>query len=628
MTNPYDVIIDGKGYIIKEGTYVAAKRPVAADQFRTGDVSYENLSDQQAWAQSDWRGGFNQVYDVDRSKFFYSENIDILNDSGSFQLTNLVSAIAYSSSVNIDPNAAVKTRFSKYSTTYNWFVAGNSTLSYQYTTSLSSLVNLSGTIVDLVSTADKLYASVADHDILWASSNPTAATSWTAELSGNGYTPADMAIVNDQFYFTNASRTLFKYDGTGSTGVANVRQFNKYLIMNIVEFNGRLYLGCRDAQNLNKCILKVFDGSTDYDLYTWENTNTTFSSFDVMVNFNGKLYWNITGYRSNASIYSFDGQNIVEEFFVDDLTPSAYSYYVGIQIGSLRFAGFHDAVVMNGLLFIVGTYTQFTEGGGNGSIDVWATNGSFWYKPIKKASAAPFGQPGSTTIITRNNNTIDVLADLTKLEYQQNLSAYESTGKISSSIIDMNLFSINKKVNQLEIYHSSLPNSALVQGNLFFYGDDSSQNATATITNTTPGSTFTFLKIPDTYPDAKSYSYQVLLSCAGNTATPFVTDIVMRYILSPEYKKVWTFDIVVTDNLELQDGSKETRDSRQLRKDLETSASKGNVSFEDVDGTVFDMTSGSKTNLGVNVRDIQFKGPYDFASDTPEYIATITITEV
>ena len=633
MTNPYDVIIDGKGYIIKEGTYVAAKRPVAADQFRTGDVSYENLSDQQAWAQSDWRGGFNQVLDADRSKFLYSENLDFPTSDGAFKVTNKFSAMFADSgsNVRVDPNAAVKTRFSKYSTTNDWFIAGNSTLSYQQSdASFSVIANLSGVIVDTISTADKLYVSVADHDILWASSNPTAAASWTAELSGNGYTPADMAIVNDQFYFTNASRTLFKYDGTGSTGVVNIRQFNKYLIMNIVEFNGRLYLGCRDAQNLNKCVLKVFDGSTDYDLYTWDNTSTSNSSFDVMVAFNGKLYWNIVGYTSKGSIYSFDGQNIVEELVLDSTRNGLNAAYYSWLPTDLTFNGFHDAVIVNGLLYIVGTYnSKPVLGSTASSINIFATNGSFWYQSFVRYANS---DPQTATLVTNNNKYLEAISPTSPWNSfyntltQYSYSAYQNTGKITSSIIDMDLFSLDKQVNQMEVYHSALPLGSYVKNTLFFYADNATNNATATVTNTNVGSNLTVLKIPNTYPIAKKFNYEVQLS-AGNSATPIVTDVVLRYVLNPTYKKVWTFDVIVVDNLELQDGSKETRTSTQIRKDLETAASKGTVPFQDVDGTVFDNTLLPNTNFGVIIKDVQFKGPYDFASDRPEYVATITMTE-
>lgn len=640
---PYDVIIDGKGYIIKDGTYAAGKQQLAADQFRTGDISYETLRDQQAWAQSDWRGGLDFYNENQNTQFSSSLNIDIPKDKGSIQLSLSMSATVNSA---LYPGLSAISSFKDFYSYGYFFGNGSNVVYYNSAGTVQSAANLVSAVESVVNFDQKLWATTPSISTLWASSNPSSSTGWSASLnSANGVTFHRAVSYNKFLYLSDGFNKLYAYDGTGSTGLLNVIASPKWQILNMAVYAGRLYMGCVGLNNPKIYALRAYDGSTDWTVYQWNDVNIgggtgtnqwlagANNSFKMMVEYNGKLYFNLDNYESSTQIYTFDSNEIKEDL--------RYGQLFGTSVNNNQSTVI-DYAIMNGSLYVlladgyITTGTPFSV-----TMNLYVTQGTFWYKQFYTGTSITDGTffPSGTTTLNQgvllqnsdippkismyiNNTSSQGLATKSYITPQFVFANY---GQLDSVIFDMDLFSLNKKVTSFEIYHSALYSGTFVKAVLTTYGN-SSVAATSQIVNSIAGTTQTIMR--PTNAVGKNFQYQIILSSySGSNRTPVVNDVVARWVLEPEDKGQWTFDIICVDNLQLNDGSFEKRTGSQIRKDLEAARKKAITSFTDINGTTYNATLSDTDNRGVIIKDIQFKGPYDMSDKGIEFIATVVLVQ-
>lgn len=627
---PYDVIIDGKGYIIKDGTYAAGKQQLAADQFRTGDPGYATLRDQQALPQTDWRGGATNFGTPSDVNFSSSNDIEILRDFGSFRLANLFSAVG---------NGIGAENLAKGIYNGDLFVANNSLLQYKNlsASNWSAGANLSTPgLRSFENFGGKLYVTAVSSQTLWASNSPKTAAAWSAELSSMGFSPAKIVGFQSKLYisedlaaFSIPGPTLRQYDGVS---VADVFTSNTWLIINMCVYSGRLYLGCVKRNDPTTYALRVYDGSTDWTVETFEHadtvaTNAPNNSFNVMRVFNGKLYFNIADYEYQNQLMSFDGQSIAVSLPVNAKKAQFSTFYAN------AYADIYDTEIINGSFYVLVRYVDVTTP--VHKYYIWTTqNGEYWYKYHEVAASSnttidgvllPKSNAGIFSIeLQKSAGSVAELKDFQSLS--NGVSSFQPSGTVTSNILDMDLFSIDKRISSFEVYHSALATNNWIKADLFSYGDSSAQAYTATITNSNAGSTQTIIR--PTNAVGKTFQYTITLSASYNSsATPLVNDVVARWVLEPEDKGQWTFDVICVDNLQLNDGSYEKRTGDQIRKDLEAARKKAITSFTDINGATYNQTLKDTDNRGVIVKDIQFKGPYDMSDKGVEFIATVVLVQ-
>ncbi len=615
---PYDIKINGKGYLLKAGSYSSGKLTPNVEKVATGEVNYNDLSDQESWPQSDWRGGFYQKFDLDRSKFLNSTGIEIMDTTGSFRLAKRFAQTA----------ATQTSVFGGYVNLSGVYFSHtgqvlNFTTNFQ---TYASAVNLSATLNDknMIVFNDKLYVGTGAK-VLWASSNPTSNTGWTAEQSGT-YSIGSMDTMGSYLYASDTGKNLLAYDGVL---LSQVLSDKRWKILKVKSFNGRLYLGCIDEDRLGVACLRVFDGSVAYTVQTWSGiarSDLAFSIFDV---FNGKLYFNINPDYYEVDIYAYNGDSVELEMYVNARDPNSVAGPF-TEDTSLQFTTADDLIVADGKLFLSVTVAG-AEGFSSGYTEVYCNPGTYWYryKKVDDAARNPVAGFKSRLFAYRDdtNNILGLIRgpdsadkeDTYRIDF--NSTAVESSGLLQSSVIDMDLFSVSKMVNSMETYHQTMPVSAMVTN--YLLGLESTIT-TASFTNSTVNSVLTTMKLSNNNT-ARKFQYQVYLSAGG--LSPIVDDVVLRYIIQPDYKQVWSFQVLVQDNLELKDGSKERRSGMEIMRDLKTATKAGVVQFLDVDGTLYDQKNPDPTQRGVIVKDVQRLGPYPFGHEGPEFVMSIVLTE-
>jgi len=212
------------------------------------------------------------------------------------------------------------------------------------------------------------------------------------------------------------------------------------------------------------------------------------------------------------------------------------------------------------------------------------------------------------------------IAGTTDKIYRVDNSNYESSGFLESSILDMDMFSIDKYFDGITIYHSSLPANTTITVKVKI---DEAASWTEIGSNSTSGTT-SFDCQMTSGNTGKKIEYRLDLETSTTTSTPTIQDIVIRYILNPAIKKKWTFDVWIANNMEEYSQKKS---ASQLKNELWNALQDGVVSFTDIDGKIYDSSKSGTSDKGVLVDDVQFSGAFPFGENGPEFIATVTFIE-
>lgn len=198
--------------------------------------------------------------------------------------------------------------------------------------------------------------------------------------------------------------------------------------------------------------------------------------------------------------------------------------------------------------------------------------------------------------------------------YRLSKTAYKTQGWYQSSYFDANLPSIDKLYKEVTIKHDAL---ATGQSVVVYYRFKEADAWTTLGTSNTVGAIEKTIAFPtSTY--SKKISLKVELNTTTTTASPKLTETIMKYTLYPERKFMWTMRLLAKKNCQLLDRTTDTRTALQIREALEDLMSTQSLyTFIDVD----------ETNYTVLVNDIDQASWVIQKDDTNEDEIVITIIE-
>ena len=168
--------------------------------------------------------------------------------------------------------------------------------------------------------------------------------------------------------------------------------------------------------------------------------------------------------------------------------------------------------------------------------------------------------------------------------YKLSTTTYSTQGWYQSSYFDANLPSIDKLYKEVTIKHDAL---AANQSVVVYYRFSESASWTSLGTSNTLGATEKTISFP-TATYSKKITLKVELNTVTTTASPKVTEVIMKYTLYPERKWMWTLRLRAKKALQLFDRSTEARTATQIRSNLEDLMSSQSLyTFVDVDSTSY-----------------------------------------
>jgi len=192
------------------------------------------------------------------------------------------------------------------------------------------------------------------------------------------------------------------------------------------------------------------------------------------------------------------------------------------------------------------------------------------------------------------------------------------TGNLRTSVIDGNLFTIDKYWGGITVYHEPLPANCTIGVMARIDADFSrlvSDNLTILGYNNTQGSTsFDIQILSDNI--GKKIQLQVVLLTTNTSNTPIIQDIVLRYLLRPTVKHRWVFDILCMENIAEYSRPKS---GKEIRQELELLENKSLVSFQDVDGKYYDANKDGSADDGIIFNSLIFTGPAKLESSKEGY---------
>lgn len=611
--------LNNREYFIRPGSYRREIAPTTIPKFSTGDIGYSDLTAWQFWAQSDWGGGGLKRFSVQGNEYLFGHGIDTFSRYGKIQMAPILSAItcgtvngnfindfpndnSYPYALTVSSGASgVSAQYHQlceltggnlrwHKNDYNyipgasiydishsiligqqWWFNGRKKLIGSSVISPPSTYELFGNIVRL---QRDIYAYAVDNvsstAVLYKYSIDDSA--WSVAASGVLPTVGEqgnvqLCILNNKVYvlcaLEDGTTKVFAYDTVTMMEVFTIPA-SLGLLVNLVthwatEWNGYIYVTLRDLASGETFIYKFNELSVQRLYRSLDN--------DIQVN-SGKIWSTPQGVFVGCQL-SEDTQESIAIILADD-SIHPYIYTIGPTVE----AGLHS--VGRGP---EGWNYLFLAGGGSYD-NGWVNLGAPKYK-----------QSAHT----------DVLSDLI------------------SSIIDFDLFNVDKYFGGLTVYHEPLPSGCSITLSIKIDAAD----AWTVIGSNSIADSVSFDVQLLTGNIGKKIQYKIEFLSDG-TATPVVEDIVIRYILQPKTKRKWAFDLLLANNIEEYAVKRSASD---LDKELWATIQGGVQKFTDVDGKVYDASKSGTLDRGVLITDCKQVGPYPFGDDGPEFIAQVELQE-
>lgn len=328
---------------------------------------------------------------------------------------------------------------------------------------------------------------------------------------------------------------------------------NPGYIYTMKEYNSRLIVGGGSPEFLPGAYYNGF--SWTYDSTTWY----------MLYSFDFTVIKSMEFYDSFLFLGTYGGQLFVyDTSSLNPLFNFKFDYGFKQSISDMKY--YDDKLY-------VALYPQEGSGDTNSSIWVFDRHGL--------SSAHSVSGVTGYTCMEQVNNQLLVGTGTDGMVYKVDVTTYAPSGTMQTSYFDANLPSIDKLWNQVVIKHDPLPAGTSVSVSYRFKEED---GWTSLGTSSVIGSTEKTLSIPASVL-SKKISLLVTLETTNSTATPVVTETVLRYTLMPERKWLWNLRVLAKKNLQLADGTLEPRTAAEIRQDLEDAQnSQGLVQFIDADG--------------------------------------------
>ena len=601
--------LNNQQFFINEGSYRREIAPTTIPKFATGDLSYSDLTAWQFWAQSDWSGGFDQKFIIENNMYYNAQGIDSIERNGEIKMAVGASAIndgVVSSKIMCFKNLS-STLYAGVSGKGGFANPSALLVCYNPTSNIWDKVRYYNALnfVDLKSYRGRLFGSLYSYSADFIRCSAGFSTAMTENINSN------FEEFNDRLYYGEINH--LKYIDSTFTRNQDIDFGDLFWPYSLKYYNGKLYiLGIKTGKNI-ELNLKCYDGNTIYDVYSFTetiglmNSVTGFGRF-AMEEHEGNLYITLCFTSGkNPRIYKFDGINI-KLIYSEELYSVNLGYPHEIKsVAEKLLIAFSSAYPIFSLRDDkLNPYYTPQLNGLNKNIYTFY---GFYLSEIGKTRIFLAPKSPSTgyrsAYISLENKSYHTTSGVNFLE---------------SSIIDFDLFNVDKFFGGFTVYHQPLTSGCSIT--LKIKIDNASSWTTIGTNNVANSVSFDCQLLTNNI--GKKIQYRIELDTTVSTATPIVEDIVIRYILNPVIKKKWTMDLLIASNIPEYNRKMSAKD---IDKNLWGTLQKGVIKFTDIDGTVYDATKSGTTDKGVLVSDCKMQGPFPFGETGPEFVATLELLE-
>lgn len=585
-------------YNIREGSYIKKKKSPTIPRYGVGDVALSDLTTWNFWSQSLWHGGFKEKYlsTTDMTKFYSSNNVDVFSQVGSIKLAK---GYPVSAALSAFTNQIFET--------------------YYTPSSLKLMIGNS--------------SSTSKMKMYYKSSSSALSTAYTNASAGSIYALKDCSVDTTIGLLMSTSGGAAGNSGrlkrwTAQGSAANLTGFNQtWSPQSIVMLDNIAYLV---GNNLMK-----------YDLVSTFTTLQT--NLDITGSYNmnacgvgGNVYWitysNSKGRLWKYTIYS-DTRNVVYNFG-DELEPEIC-------------VNFRNKVIIGGLnpqeqSASLWEYNPQTDSIKNiilfkNEDDEYKITWGYVYKDIfyfgitgnnnyiyqyDGEKVSNFIQHGGGEVI----NACAFLSNMIQLgignifRYSDNITQYRASGSLESSKIDFGLFGVDKYIGGLTVVHEPL--ASYQTGAIKVRIDDTTAWSAITQAgyNASIGSTSFDIELLTNNTGSK-LEYQLILKSISDV--PEITDVLIRYLLAPNLKWEWYFDLLLADKIDRKNTAKQLVDA------LESAYNNSIIEFVDINNSFYSSKKSGTTDRGIIFDELELLGPYNQSdkSYNPEYIARVHLIE-
>jgi len=510
----YHVLLDGQGYLIDLASYRKRVNQPFAPKRRSGDPGYGDQALASVWAQENWQLGLGaDLWDpkwTNRTAGFKTgTNLDVhFGDlrmgrsavevhapAGVAELFNLIS---YSTRIFATRGDGQQIYESADGTT--WAVSLNSGAS-----SVGPMTHFNGWLI----AANLLNGILHKFD-------DTAWTSPWVTLTGVG--AGASALMS---YVINATEYLF-VGQTQSTGASRLYQVHSGGT-NVIAATFREAVISALAVQDNLLWIATQEGAFHGALYTYDGNNVREitrlpdNAISTMHVFNNRLYG---ASRTRGKVWSIDRQGLEEVFTIPEVQ--------GVGGVSTYAPPIYQLTVDDGRLFL-----PVVETGGHG---VYAYDGSGWSNLIAghggdepRGITAHKGDVYASTKRAAGAHTI-------RIERKS-----PTAGIWTSSAFNAGLAATQKLWVQLELFHTAL---AAGEAITIDYELDLSGTYTNLGISDADGATSRTLNFA-TDVTARHLRIKLTFALTTQTLTPKVQGLIVRYLIQPNVKAEWEFDVLL-----------------------------------------------------------------------------------
>lgn len=615
------IYLDNKQFFIREGSYRREIAPTTIPKFSTGDLSYSDLTAWQYFAQSDWRGGFDNEFLFNGNEYRDSFAVDSVKRYGSIRMSPAL--------LNISGGAAsgllmgTLKSVTRGGTTYptnNRFssqpkkIWKNNGSTFKWETAYTAICDV---ISPFSFFSGENYALTKKPSILsggstsvWASATLTChlESLLSGEYNGKLYAAAASADGGIERHIMSTA--------TPKTGSSWTVEFNLppgYRHEDWIVYDSKIFILADDfgSSNFNSGLkLFVYDGNVSKEIYHFREVDDLPSLIDgaSMAVAYSKLYLLIpVRSTSQVELFFFDGVSLklVKKFYTEGAITEATNQAGAMFVseGVLHLGIFNNNPSAT-------TATSFVVLSDNTIHRMYGTADNDLIHPFISGNILYWGINNSTT----NSGKYRYL-NLESKTYSTSITSY-----LESSILDMDLFNVDKYFGGLTIYHEPLPSGCTIT--LKVKVDQASSFTTVGSNSTVNSTSFDIQMLSGNI--GKKIEYRIELTTSNSANTPVVQDVVIRYILQPKVKRKWTMDLLIANGIE-EYSSKRT--ALDLDRELWATLRRGAIKFKDVDGVQYDATKAGTDDKGVLISDCKMQGPFPFGDDGPEFVATLELQE-
>lgn len=616
------ILLNNQRFFIRPGSYQRVIAPITIPKFSTGDITYSDLSSWQFWAQSDWDNAFQFFYDGSGG-FFGGLGVDTISRKGQIRKGPKVALVSAGAICSRQPQAIVLGNLDAL-VNHNPYVlwqngisamAGNiSGIGFGFKVHQTSYAVASAGMNSLI--GDSVYRDTGTYftnrKFIQLISGGVITT--PIATPGNAIIWSNPVILENRIYVIIAQNQLQYYDlATGTWSEADTVTLPKVSTF----FNGQYRLEVKN----NKIFIIVRDDSGDISVFV-HDTNTT-SLIGVIgsgsgIN-NGTGNWTAVDKENIYICYKELGtwRDIIVRFnestfstIFDGTSPAV----IGLHFDNI-FA------VPKGIFLSV-------NDNGNQVGYLMDSQGKFKpyfeqrYESSTFNAVAPIRflywkyQPGNNIFFA--NNASHEIGFIDTIGYDYDTQAGRSY--IESSIIDFDLFNIDKYFGGFTIYHQPLPAGSTITLKVKI---DNASSYTTIGSNSVAGSvSFDVQMISGNI--GKKIQYRLDLDTSTTANAPTIEDIIIRYILQPVVKRKWVMDLLISGDIEEYTSR---RTAKELDAELWNAIKKGVVKFTDIDGITYDASKSGTTDRGILISDCREIGPFPFGESGPEFVAQLEIIE-